>query len=75
MLEWLKKAHEERPGEPSSRRIAMSFVAVATVFICLVALFTGVPEHLPGILIALISAAWGGVTIGRFAEAMDREDR
>ena len=63
----------EAPGEPSARRVALLITVVATLAICGIGVFRGIPDHLPSILIALNTSAFAAAAVGRFAENGGRQ--
>ena len=69
---WYQSALQESPGEYSIRRIVFALTFVLVAALCLAGLWWPISGELQAIVITLIGAAFGTVTVGRFAEAMDK---
>jgi hypothetical protein len=72
MLKWLSEMLCEEQGEPSIRRVIFALSFVFAVVICFIGLKIQISETVERIVITIVTAAFGVVGIGRFAEAMDR---
>jgi hypothetical protein len=72
MSKWLSALLCEAPGEPSVRRVVFALSFVFAVVICFIGLKIQISETVERIVITIVTAAFGVVGIGRFAEAMDR---
>jgi len=71
-LSWLSEMLCEEPGEPSIRRVVFLLSFLFAVIICFIGLKFPVSETVERIVITIITAAFGVVGLGRFAEALDR---
>jgi hypothetical protein len=69
MLSWLSLLLSEAPGEPSIRRVLCAIVTLTCCALCFWPGLTALGKDLAAV--ALVTA-FGAVTAGRFAEAMDR---
>jgi len=73
MRDWYRRLTSEGDGEPSIRR-NLCFWSVALAWaLCFAGLWRDVPAGAIDLAKAMVGLAIGAVTVGRFAEAMDRK--
>jgi hypothetical protein len=72
MLSWLSLLLSEAPGEPSIRRVLCLLAFLLGAAMCLLGLRHEIPAAAKDIAMLLITLAFGALTAGRFAEAMDK---
>ena len=69
---WYQSALQESPGEYSIRRIVFALTFVLVAALCILGIWWPITDNLHAIILTLIGSAFGMVTVGRFAEAMDK---
>jgi hypothetical protein len=72
MLSWLSALLSEAPGEPSLRRVLCLAAFLFGCALCLLGLRYEIGPGVRDVAIFIVTAAFGAVTAGRFAEALDR---
>jgi len=73
-LGWVSIMLSERPGEPSIRRVLCLCAFLFGVSMCYFGLKHEISDSVKTITITILSLAFGALTAGRFAEAMDKEE-
>jgi hypothetical protein len=72
MLNWLSLLLSEAPGEPSLRRVLCLAAFIFGCALCLLGLRFEISPGVRDLAIFIVTAAFGAVTAGRFAEAIDK---
>jgi hypothetical protein len=73
MKDWLSMLLSEAPGEPSIRRVALAGAMALALAVGAAGIFRPVDEGTRNFALALVGAALGAVTAGRFAEALEKK--
>jgi uncharacterized membrane protein len=72
MFSWLSLLLSEAPGEPSIRRVLCLCAFLFGCALCLLGLRYEISGSVKDIAIFMLTSAFGAVTAGRFAEAIER---